>query len=91
MGLYFILNFYFFEKEENQNLLRKKYLQNSLKDKEYELSKYTSLKYDEIEILDFKGIKKDIVNRLYLLYLLIRKFISLSVEHQHHLKRLHLN
>lgn len=39
-------------------------LQNSLKDKEYELSKYTSLKYDEIEILDFKGIKKeDFINQ----------------------------
>ncbi len=34
-------------------------LQNSLKDKEYELSKYTNLKYNEIEILDFSGIKKE--------------------------------
>jgi outer membrane protein len=32
---------------------------NSLKDKEYELSKYTNLKYEEIEILDFKNISKE--------------------------------
>jgi outer membrane protein TolC len=34
-------------------------LQNSLKDKKYELSKYTNLKYEEIEILDFKNISKE--------------------------------
>lgn len=34
-------------------------LKNSLKDKEYELSKYTSLKSNEIEIIDFKIINKD--------------------------------
>jgi outer membrane protein len=34
-------------------------LRNSLKDKEYELSKYTNLKYEEIEILDFKNISKE--------------------------------
>lgn len=34
-------------------------LGNSLKDKEYELSKYTNLKYEEIEILDFKNIAKE--------------------------------
>ena len=34
-------------------------LRNSLKDKEYELSKYTSLKSNEIEIIDFKIINKD--------------------------------
>lgn len=39
-------------------------LDNSLKDKEYELSKYTDLKYNEIEILDFKNVsKEDFVNR----------------------------
>lgn len=32
---------------------------NSLKDLEYELTKYTNLKYEEIDILDFKVIKKD--------------------------------
>ncbi|ADG92038.1 outer membrane efflux protein [Arcobacter nitrofigilis DSM 7299] len=37
--------------------------ENALKDKEYELSKYTNLKYDQIELLDFKGInKKDFIN-----------------------------
>lgn len=34
-------------------------LKNSLKDLEHELSKYTSLRYDEIEILDFKHINKE--------------------------------
>ena len=34
-------------------------LKNSLKDKEYELSKYTNLKYKEIEIIDFKNISKE--------------------------------
>ncbi len=34
-------------------------LENSLKDKLYELSKYTSLDYNEIEILDFKAISKE--------------------------------
>lgn len=34
-------------------------LQNSLRDKLYELSKYTHLKYDEIEIIDFKRMNKD--------------------------------
>lgn len=34
-------------------------LVNSLKDKEYELSKYTSLKSNEIEIIDFKVIDKE--------------------------------
>lgn len=34
-------------------------LKNSLKDKEYELSKYTSFKYDEIKIIDFRIIDKD--------------------------------
>ncbi|RBQ29639.1 TolC family protein [Aliarcobacter vitoriensis] len=34
-------------------------LENSLKEKEYELSKYTELKYDEIEILDFSEVSKD--------------------------------
>jgi|TARA_R110002033_G_scaffold102305_2_gene150253 outer membrane protein TolC len=33
--------------------------ENSLKDKEYELSKYTNLKYSQIELLDFKGINKE--------------------------------
>ena len=34
-------------------------LRNSLKDKEYELSKYTSLKSNEIKIIDFKIVDKD--------------------------------
>lgn len=34
-------------------------LKNSLKDKEYELSKYTTLKSNQIKILDFKIIHKD--------------------------------
>ena len=34
-------------------------LRNSLKDKEYELSKYTSLKSNEIKIIDFKIIDKE--------------------------------
>ncbi|MGB7403165.1 MAG: TolC family protein [Arcobacter sp.] len=34
-------------------------IENSLKDKEYELSKYTNLKYNQIELLDFKVINKD--------------------------------
>lgn len=34
-------------------------LKNSLKDKEYELSKYTTLKENEIEIIDFKIIDKE--------------------------------
>ena len=34
-------------------------LQNSLKEQEYELAKYTDLKYQEIEILDFQKISKD--------------------------------
>lgn len=34
-------------------------LENSLKDMEFELSKYTDLKYDDIEILDFAYISKD--------------------------------
>lgn len=34
-------------------------LKNTLKDKEYELSKYTSFKSNEIEIIDFKVIDKD--------------------------------
>ena len=34
-------------------------LTNSLKDKEYELSKYTSFKYNEIKIIDFRIIDKD--------------------------------
>ena len=34
-------------------------LMNSLKDKEYELSKYTTLKSNQIKILDFKIIHKD--------------------------------
>ena len=34
-------------------------LKNSLKDKEYELSKYTSFKSNEIEIIDFKIIDKE--------------------------------
>ncbi|PUE66076.1 TolC family protein [Arcobacter caeni] len=34
-------------------------LKNSLKDKEYELSKYTSFKYDEIKIIDFRIIDKN--------------------------------
>lgn len=34
-------------------------LENALKDMEYELSKYTDLKYDEIEILGFSNISKD--------------------------------
>jgi outer membrane protein len=39
-------------------------LNNSLKDKEYELSKYTDLKYEQIEILDFKNVsKEDFINR----------------------------
>ncbi|WP_320036238.1 TolC family protein [Halarcobacter sp.] len=38
-------------------------LKNSLKDALYELSKYTDLKYEEIEILDFKPInKEDFIN-----------------------------
>lgn len=39
-------------------------LENSLKDKIYELSKYTNLKYEEIEVFDFKGVKKeDFINK----------------------------
>jgi outer membrane protein TolC len=34
-------------------------LRNSLKDKEYELSKYTSLKSNEIKIIDFKIVDKE--------------------------------
>jgi outer membrane protein TolC len=34
-------------------------LKNSLKDKEYELSKYTSFRANEIEIIDFKIIDKE--------------------------------
>ncbi len=34
-------------------------LENSLKDKVLELSKYTDLKYEEIEILDFRNISKE--------------------------------
>ncbi|QKF73700.1 RND family efflux system, outer membrane channel protein, TolC family [Aliarcobacter faecis] len=34
-------------------------LENSLKEKEYELSKYTDLKYDQIDIIDFKIVSKD--------------------------------
>ena len=34
-------------------------LRNSLKDKEYELSKYTSLKSNEIKVIDFKIVDKD--------------------------------
>jgi outer membrane protein len=34
-------------------------LKNSLKDKEYELSKYTTLKSNEIQIIDFKIVDKD--------------------------------
>ena len=34
-------------------------LKNSLKDKKYELSKYTNLKYEDIEIIDFKNISKE--------------------------------
>jgi outer membrane protein TolC len=34
-------------------------LKNSLKDKEYELSKYTTLKSNEIKIIDFKIVDKD--------------------------------
>lgn len=34
-------------------------LKNSLKDKEYELSKYTTLKENQIEIIDFKIIDKE--------------------------------
>jgi outer membrane protein len=34
-------------------------LRNSLKDKEYELSKYTTLKSNEIRIIDFKIVDKD--------------------------------
>ncbi|TXH78885.1 MAG: TolC family protein [Romboutsia sp.] len=35
-------------------------LKNSLKEKEQELAKYTDLKYDEIEILDFQETNKEI-------------------------------
>lgn len=34
-------------------------VENSLKDKELELAKYTDLKYEQIEILDFKPISKE--------------------------------
>ena len=34
-------------------------LKNSLKDKKFELSKYTNLKYEDIEIIDFKNISKE--------------------------------
>ncbi|WP_228285366.1 TolC family protein [Aliarcobacter lanthieri] len=34
-------------------------LENTLKEKEYELSKYTDLKSDEIEIIDFDVVSKD--------------------------------
>ncbi|RXJ80924.1 TolC family protein [Arcobacter sp. F2176] len=34
-------------------------LKNSLKDKEYELSKYTNLKYNQIDLIDFKIIDKN--------------------------------
>lgn len=34
-------------------------LENSLKEQRYELSKYTTLQYEEIEILDFTSLNKD--------------------------------
>jgi outer membrane protein len=44
---------------KNNQLKENISLKNSLKDKEYELSKYTSLKSNEIEIIDFKIIDKE--------------------------------
>ncbi|OCL98591.1 outer membrane channel protein [Aliarcobacter thereius] len=44
---------------KNSALNEKISLENSIKDKEQELAKYTELKYEEIEILDFKETKKD--------------------------------
>ena len=44
--------------------IQKIQLKYSLKDKEFELSKYTDLKYDEIEILDFNNVsKEDFINQ----------------------------
>lgn len=45
----------------NKNLIKKEIisLENSLKEQEFELAKYTDLKYQEIEILDFFLILKD--------------------------------
>ena len=45
----------------NKNLIKKEIisLENSLKEQEFELAKYTDLKYQEIEILDFPLILKD--------------------------------
>ncbi|QKJ27540.1 RND family efflux system, outer membrane channel protein, TolC family [Aliarcobacter cibarius] len=45
----------------NKNLIKKEIisLENLLKEQEYELAKYTDLKYQEIEILDFSLILKD--------------------------------
>lgn len=45
----------------NKNLIKKEIiaLENSLKEQEFELAKYTDLKYQEIEILDFSLILKD--------------------------------
>ncbi len=49
--------------EKNSQFKQNIATENALKDKEYELSKYTNLKYDQIELLDFKGInKKDFIN-----------------------------
>ncbi|WP_198305321.1 TolC family protein [Arcobacter vandammei] len=49
---------------KNLILKEKISLENSLKEKEQELAKYTDLKYDEIEIMDFKEIsKEDFLNK----------------------------
>lgn len=44
---------------KNNQLKENISLKNSLKDKEYELSKYTTLKSNEIKIIDFKIVDKD--------------------------------
>jgi outer membrane protein TolC len=50
--------------DKNSQIKENISLENSLKDKIYELSKYTDLKYDEIEIIDFKNVsKEDYVSR----------------------------
>ena len=44
---------------KNNQLKENISLKNSLKDKEYELSKYTTLKSNEIKMIDFKIVDKD--------------------------------
>lgn len=44
---------------KNNQLKENISLKNSLKDKKYELSKYTTLKYDEIKLIDFTVVNKE--------------------------------